>query len=85
MGRAKKKRPCHHPLGWAEIKRFRHYLPLTPFGGRCTGCRIAYDLEILGSDMCPKCGKPLEPIYVIHSIIRCPLCGEEKEIEGVLK
>lgn len=85
MGRAKKKGSCQHPLGWAEAKRFRHYLPLISHGGRCVGCRTTYDLEVLGSDMCPKCGKSLEPTYVIHSIVRCPLCGEEREIEGVLK
>lgn len=40
---------------------------------RCKECKTVYDIEILGSTNCPRCGKVLKPI--ICSYRECIVCG----------
>jgi len=40
---------------------------------RCRHCRRSYDAEILGTDICPRCGERMK--YTKLTIRTCPKCG----------
>ena len=42
-------------------------------GYRCAKCKVEYDAELVGSDICPKCGRKMKHPKLWS--LECPRCG----------
>jgi len=57
------------PMVGTIVKR-RYFDDMTEY--RCRSCKVSYDAKILGTDICPKCGKMM--IHPKLWSLECPKC-----------